>query len=140
MLATMQEMLRSHDLCVLATAAENRPHCSLMAYVCDDAARYVYMVTYRHSLKFRNLQDNPAVSLLVDTRGGGGAEIKALTAAGVYEPLQDPAAIEAARSRLLAAHPRLEVFLKSDGAEIIAVRLSSFLLLDGLTEAAFEQL
>jgi nitroimidazol reductase NimA-like FMN-containing flavoprotein (pyridoxamine 5'-phosphate oxidase superfamily) len=144
MIDTMKEVLRTHDMCVLATTADQGPHCSLMAYVCDDAARHVYMVTSRDSVKFRNLSRNPAVSLLVDTRETHGktrrAETKALTGSGVYEPLADPLEMAEILSRLLAAHPHLEVFLQSGAAEIIPVRLTSFLLMDGLTDATFLEL
>jgi nitroimidazol reductase NimA-like FMN-containing flavoprotein (pyridoxamine 5'-phosphate oxidase superfamily) len=144
MLETIRELLRTHDMCVLATTAGDQPHCSLMAYVCDHAARHVYMVTFRDSVKFRNLSQNPAVSLLVDTRETHGktrrGETRALTASGVYEPLSKPVERAEVTSRLLAAHPHLEVFLQSDAAEIIAVRLTSFLLMDGLTDATFHEL
>lgn len=144
MIDAMKDLLRTHDMCVLATTAEQRPHCSLMAYVCDDPIRHVYMVTFRDSMKFRNLSQNPAVSLLVDTRETHGkarrGETKALTVSGVYEPIQNPIQRAEARSRLLVAHPHLEVFLQSDAAEIIAVRLTSFLLMDGLTDATFFEL
>jgi nitroimidazol reductase NimA-like FMN-containing flavoprotein (pyridoxamine 5'-phosphate oxidase superfamily) len=141
MIDAMKDLLCTHDMCVLATTADQRPHCSLMAYVCDDPVRRVYMVTFRDSVKFRNLSQNPAVSLLVDTRETHGkarrGETKAVTVSGVYEPLADPVERAEAKSRLLAAHPHLDVFLQSDDAEIIAVRLTSFLLMDGLTDATF---
>lgn len=35
MLDLMRQMLTENDLCVLATANDNVPHCSLMAYVYD---------------------------------------------------------------------------------------------------------
>ncbi|MFO8091354.1 MAG: pyridoxamine 5'-phosphate oxidase family protein [Desulfatiglandaceae bacterium] len=144
MIDTMKELLRTNDMCVLATTAAQRPHCSLMAYVCDDAVHYLYMVTFRDSVKFRNLSQNPDVSLLVDTRETHGkgrrAETKALTAAGIYEPIASPVQRAEAKSRLMAGHPHLEVFLQSDAAEIIAVRLTSLLLMDGLTDATFHEI
>lgn len=143
MLATMKELLQTHDMCVLATESGGKPHCSLMAYVCDEECRRVYMVTYRDSIKFKNLHENPAVSLLVDTRethgGARRTETKALTVEGVYEPLEDESEKEAARTHLLEVHPQLKVFLEDSGSEIFAVRIVSFLLLDGLTNATFSR-
>ena len=144
MLEKMLELIRTHDICVLATTSEGLPHCSLMAYVCDDQCRHLYMATGRDSVKFRNLQKNPAVSLLVDTRethrGGERAGTKALTAAGVYEPMKNPVEIATIKSMLLAAHPQLKVILETDAYEIISVKPTSFLLLDGLTESTFLEL
>lgn len=141
MLETMKELLQTHETCVLATESGGKPHCSLMAYVTDEGCRHVYMVTYKDSIKFRNLEKNPSVSLLVDTRetqgGGRPSETRALTVEGVYEPFQEEREREEVRKRLLAIHPQLKVFLEDPGAEIIAVRVLSFLLLDGLTNAAY---
>jgi nitroimidazol reductase NimA-like FMN-containing flavoprotein (pyridoxamine 5'-phosphate oxidase superfamily) len=144
MLDTMQSLLKSHDFCVLATESRGRPHCSLMAYVVGEDGRRVYMVTERDSVKFRNLQINPVVSFLVDTRETHGGkrrpETKALTVAGRYEPLEKDAAREEIKQRLLEKHPQLEVFLKNPDAEIIPIHIQSFLLLDGLTDASYEEL
>jgi nitroimidazol reductase NimA-like FMN-containing flavoprotein (pyridoxamine 5'-phosphate oxidase superfamily) len=41
MIDTMKELLSTHDMCVLATSGDQGPHCSLMAYVCDDAVRHL---------------------------------------------------------------------------------------------------
>ena len=61
-LEKMKAMVRDHDTCVLATAAEGEPHCSLMAYLPDQSCRKVYMVTHRGTKKYRNLCRNPTIS------------------------------------------------------------------------------
>ena len=43
MIERMKELVRRKDICVLATVAENKPHCSLMAYVTDDECKEIYM-------------------------------------------------------------------------------------------------
>ena len=68
MLETMKEVMRSQDMCVLATVSGDKPHCSLMAYVTDEDCRTIYMITHRHTAKYRNLTANPCLSLLIDTR------------------------------------------------------------------------
>lgn len=144
MLDTMQSLLKNHDVCVLATESHGTPHCSLMAYVVSEDGRRVYMVTERNSVKFRNLKINPAVSFLVDTRETHGKnrrpETKALTVAGRYEPLEDDTTRAEIEQRLLEKHPQLAVFLKNPDAEIIPIHIQSFLLLDGLTDASYEEL
>lgn len=140
-IATMQKMLQDHDLCVMATEAGGKPHCSLMAYVCDEDCRHMYMATYKNSTKWRNLSENPSVSCLVDTRERHGrdrrTEVQALTVTGVCEPVGNGVEEERVRGRLLAAHPQLKVFLGDPDCGIIAVRILSFLLLDGLTHARY---
>jgi nitroimidazol reductase NimA-like FMN-containing flavoprotein (pyridoxamine 5'-phosphate oxidase superfamily) len=44
----MKALVKENDIWVLATAsADAGPYCSLMAYVCDEVCRKIYMATYR---------------------------------------------------------------------------------------------
>jgi nitroimidazol reductase NimA-like FMN-containing flavoprotein (pyridoxamine 5'-phosphate oxidase superfamily) len=144
MLETMKKLVKGKDICVLATAWAGTPHCSLMSYATDEACREIYMVTYRNSRKYRNLRENPSVSLLVDTReehtGPRRPEARALTIAGTYRRIEDPRKEAMVREKLLGIHPHLKTFLESSDGEIIRIRISSFLLLDGLTEAHFKEI
>ena len=94
MLDKMKELLKAKDICVLATVSDNRPHCSLMVYATDEQCREIYMVTHRQTKKFRNLTENPVVSLLIDTReedlGPRRSNAKALTVNGVFRVMNEP--------------------------------------------------
>ena len=68
MLETMKAMVQERGTCVLATASEGKPHCSLMTYVANDNCQEIYMVTQKNTKKYKNLMDNPHVSLLIDNR------------------------------------------------------------------------
>jgi nitroimidazol reductase NimA-like FMN-containing flavoprotein (pyridoxamine 5'-phosphate oxidase superfamily) len=144
MIEKMKNLVRRKDICVLATVAENKPHCSLMAYVTDNDCREIYMVTGRATTKFKNLSGNPLVSLLIDTReehaGNRRPEAQALTVSGIFESIGDENRKRDIGQKLLERHPHLSSFLENDGAEIICVKVLSFLLLDGLTEAHFEEI
>ena len=143
-LESMKAMVRDHDICVLATASEGEPHCSLMAYVPDESCREIYMATHRNTKKYRNLRENPAVSLLIDTRESRSdrdrTEAEALTVAGVFEEIEDTARLTHIRAELLVRHPHLDNFMSHPDAVIMCIRVSSFLLLEGLMDAHFETL
>jgi len=140
----MIRLLRSKDLCVLATVSGPTPHCSLMAYVLDETGRNLYMATRKDTTKFENLRENPRVSLLVDTRdeppGDDADPTRALTVAGRFEPLDRGDEEERARAALLERHPRLSPILADAEAVVLRIRIESFLLLDGPVEAHFEAL
>lgn len=142
MMERMTSLLRSHDTCVLATVFEGRPHCSLMAYAVDDAGREIYMATSRNTTKFRNLLKNPYVSLLIDTRGDHGghrhAETQALTIAGEFRPIRDSKERAAISARLTAVHPELKDLISHHDAEVFSVKATSFLLLEGISNASYE--
>ena len=68
MLAEMKALAIEKNICVLATVGGRKPHCSLMAYVTDENCTEIYMVTHKNTNKYKNLMENPSVSLLIDTR------------------------------------------------------------------------
>jgi nitroimidazol reductase NimA-like FMN-containing flavoprotein (pyridoxamine 5'-phosphate oxidase superfamily) len=144
MLEKMKALAREKDICVLATVSEGNPHCSLMAYVTGEDCREIYMATHRKTAKYQNLGENPSVSLLIDTReehsGAHRPEAKALTVSGVFQPIEDESKKGHVRDMLLERHPHLKAFLEYSDAEIFSIRVKSFLLLDGLTNAHFQEI
>lgn len=142
MLGRIKSLVREKDICVLATVSGHKPHCSLMAYVTDDDCREIYMVTHRESRKYENLMKNRSVSLLIDTReehaGSRRPEAKALTVSGTFKKIDDKKKKLQVRSKLLDRHPHVKELLDHPDAEILCIRVESFLLLNGLTDAHYE--
>jgi nitroimidazol reductase NimA-like FMN-containing flavoprotein (pyridoxamine 5'-phosphate oxidase superfamily) len=143
MIERMEQLAREKNICVLATASDNRPHCSLMTYVTDDPCRKIYMVTLRETTKYRNLTRNPSVSILIDTReehsGPLRPDAEALTVSGRFEEIEDRAELDAARRKLVKRHPQLRELVERPDAVIFAVKIASFLLLQGVTDAHFHE-
>ena len=140
-LEDMKALAREKKSCVLATIGDSKPYCSLMAYVSNMACTEIYMVTHRQTQKFQNLVANPAVSLMIDTRDSTpGPAAKAMTVEGIFKKITDPAKEQKVRRKLLSAHPHLSDFMGHAEAEVFQIKIISFLLLNGLTEASFEVL
>ena len=141
MLKEMKALAREKNSCVLATIVDAKPYCSLMAYVTNRACTEIYMVTHRQSQKYLNLIANPAVSLMIDTRDTSPrSAVRAMTVEGVFQKIKDPAKEKKVRRKLLSAHPHLNEFMDHPQAEVFQVTIKSFLLLNGLTQASFEDL
>jgi nitroimidazol reductase NimA-like FMN-containing flavoprotein (pyridoxamine 5'-phosphate oxidase superfamily) len=139
MLDEMKALAKQRDMCVLATVAGHKPYCSLMAYVTDDNCEEIYMVTHKNSTKYKNLMQNPAVSLLIDTREKSPrSKAKALTVEGVFCKIEKAEKRRQVAAKLLQTHPHLDSFMQHPEADIFCVKISSFLLLDGLQQAHFE--
>lgn len=143
MMETMKALVKEKDMCVLATVGGGTPHCSLMAYVSDGDCREIYLVTHKQTTKYRNLTENPAVSLLIDTReehqGSHRKEAKALTVAGVYERIEDRGKMRRVRDLFLERHPHLRELMDHPDAETLCIRIVSYLLLDGINDAYFDK-
>jgi nitroimidazol reductase NimA-like FMN-containing flavoprotein (pyridoxamine 5'-phosphate oxidase superfamily) len=140
MLDKMKKLLGESSICVLATCSENKPLCSLMTYVTDEQADTVYTVTLKTSRKYKNITQNPHVSLLVDSRAddrGDAGNIEALTAFGVSSIVRNKADKDAILTRIGRNNPHLRELLAHPDAEVIFIRVESFLLLEGPTQAHF---
>jgi general stress protein 26 len=142
MLDKMKGIIRSQDICVLATVSGNKPHCSLMAYLTDEECRTIYLITHKHTTKYQNLAANPSLSLLIDTRlihrGENRQKAKALTVNGVFERIEDSDKRLKILSGFSEKHDHLKEFVGHPDAEILAVRIHSLQLLDGVTDSYFE--
>jgi general stress protein 26 len=96
------------------------------------------MVTHKNTTKFNNLQNNPSVSLLIDSRETQTrSNAQALTIDGVFTPLTDENKKQNIRDRMLESFPHMKDFIHHPESEIIRIKINSFLLLEGLTESHF---
>lgn len=138
----IQELIQANKICVMATVSEGAPHCSLMSYAADDACREIYMATHKDTKKYRNLENNPSVSILVDSRedraAGPSAQTKALTISGKLERKIDENKMAAARAQLFEKHAELREIFNDPNTAILVVKIQAVQLLDGITDAYFE--
>ncbi len=141
MISEMKQLVREKNICVLATIAGSKPYCSLMAYAANEDGTEIYMATHRSTKKFRNLISNPAVSLMIDTREASPRSLTwSLTIEGFCTRIEDDSQRQLVRHRLLFVHPHLKEFLDHSDNEMLCVKIRSFLLLKGLTEAHHAEL
>ena len=139
MLKEMKALAKEKNICVLATVDDGKPYCSLMAYVTDEHCEEIYMVTHKNTNKYENLVKNPSVSLLIDTRETSPrSKAKALTIEGVYSAIESEVKRKKVQVKLLTVHPHLTEFINHSEAEILCVKIRSFLLLNGFQEAHFQ--
>ena len=140
----IQALICRNSHCVLATAAGNKPHCSLMSYTADPRGRELYMITLKNTQKFENLIINPQVSVLIDTGeediGSRRGRAKAVTVSGVFKAIGDQRNKDAVRAQLAAAHPHLQELAARAEAEPFCIKVVSVLLLEGVTDSYFEEL
>lgn len=141
MIEKIKAMAREKDICVLATVSKRGPYCSLMAYTVDENAIEFYMTTSRLTKKYANIEHNPLVSLLIDSRETmPRTKVQALTVSGICEIISyHDSKRQTIKEKLLARHPHLKTILNTPDSEILCVKAESYLFLDGLTDAFFEK-
>ena len=132
MIETIRAFLRGNSFCVLATCAENRPHCSLMAYVVD-SRDVLYLATLTATRKYKNILQNPYVSVLVDNRtlSPDTHPHQALTVSGICNPVDDSRHRSEWLDRIAEKHPRLQELTDLPDVAVVAVHPTDFLFMDG---------
>ena len=142
MIEQIKQLVKDEKFCVLATVSNNKPYCSLMAYVSEEECRKIYMATLRNTVKYRNLIQNPMVSLLIDTRtkafDNHVNEMKALTITGQFAEVSKRSRRMEVHDMLLQRHPYLGVFIDHPESSLFSVEIHSFLLLNGFTDSYYE--
>lgn len=137
----IRSLIRAQGTCVLATASGNRPHCSLMAYATNSSCDEIYLMTLNESRKYQNMCENPAVSLLIDTRQDrlktDYTETMALTVSGRFDRIIKGTERERIREELSRKHPGLKDFFENPEGEPVKIILESYLLLEGPTKAHY---
>lgn len=140
MIDKMKSILKQNGMCVLATCRDNKPHCSLMTYITDPECRTIYMVTERNTQKWKNLKYNPHVSLMVDTRLNpeAGPSIQALMVDGIHRAIEKAEKKREIIGEIIEVHPEVKRLAESADVEVVAVKIESFLLLNGVSDSHFE--
>jgi hypothetical protein len=116
---------RTRRNAALATDAAGAPYLSLVAFALAPDGAAVLFAAPRRSRKYRNLRDNPRVSLLLDTRGErdrdyGSAE--AITVVGRARVLRAGSSLwRETEQALRAKHPALAAFLKAATTALVRV-------------------
>ena len=115
---------------VLATAHDNMPYTSLVAYAFDRQEKAFVFLTPRKTTKYINILGNPNVSLLIDTRENTDRDYlsgEAFTVLGKAVALKKSKRRERLLKTFLNKHPKLSDFSKEPSTAVIAVDIQKCL-------------
>ncbi len=121
-------LLNSQRLAVLATQRQGQPHVSLVAFAATPDGRQLLFATTRTSRKYANLQADPRVALLIDSRTRTEADFHlaaALAAKGLAQEVSG-ADREAQAALFLAKHPHLREFVAAPTCALMAVTVEVY--------------
>jgi nitroimidazol reductase NimA-like FMN-containing flavoprotein (pyridoxamine 5'-phosphate oxidase superfamily) len=130
------------DLCgtqrsaVLATQEGGQPYLSLMAFAATPDLKTIIVATDRRTRKYANLMAEPRVALLIDNRSNTPADTQEAVAITVVGQAREAPPEE--RERLLrlflSKHPHLEDFVTSLTCALIAVQVSTYIVVQRFEE------
>jgi nitroimidazol reductase NimA-like FMN-containing flavoprotein (pyridoxamine 5'-phosphate oxidase superfamily) len=126
----IRRILSTRHLGVLATTASAGPYATLVCIAVSRNLKQVVFATPRDTVKFKNLKNNPAVSLLVDTRDNTRNDARLAAAITVLGEAAEPDKSRAARFRrlLLQRHPYLRDFCNDPRTALMVVTIRQTIL------------
>lgn len=133
---TILRVLERNHHAVLATQRDGQPHASLMAFTPLEGLRFLAFATYRESIKYQSIGQDPRVAILVedmeiDARRSGQRLV--LTARG--EAVETPEAERHANiAKHLTRHPDLQNFLSTPECVFIRVAVHAYQVVGGIDD------
>ncbi|MDZ7635047.1 MAG: pyridoxamine 5'-phosphate oxidase family protein [Bacteroidales bacterium] len=131
----IEGILKASRFAVLATEGDGQPHASLIAITPFGNYRQLVFATYRNTAKYRNLDHNSKVAVLIesgdDIKGSGKTIV--LTITGRTEEI-NRAENEEAFIAHLKEHPELKSFMLSPDCAIFLVIAQSYQVVYGVDD------
>jgi heme iron utilization protein len=125
---------------VLATADEGRPYASLVAFAFTPDCRTLIFSTARSTSKYRNITNQPAVSLLIDNRSQQPDDLlgaQAVTLIGTVEVITSAARGQKYRQVFESRHPHMAAFLDDPETALVAVTIRQAVHVTGLQDVSY---
>jgi hypothetical protein len=133
-LADVRRLLRTQHFAVLATSGATAPLASIIAFApVDDGAGLVFL-TPRDSAKYRNIEKNPNVSLVIDERPGSGGGIEGACGITVTGTIRAGARGETGRASeaFFGRHRRFRRYMKEKDVVLLRIDVNTYLHTRGL--------
>lgn len=125
----LKEVVSTQYFAVLNTIGQGLPYSNLVSFAATDDLRSLVFVTGRNTRKYRNIQDNHNISLLIDNRTNKPSDTSqaiAITVIGTArEEINNKDLFQAI---LLARHPQLKHFVEDPDSAIMLVTVREYIV------------
>lgn len=132
----LQELFAAQRSAVLATTENGQSYLSLMAFATTSDLQYLLVATYRATRKYRNIEADPRVAMLVDNRSNQPSDIEQSMAVTALGRAKEVGVTEKNRFLriYLAKHPHLEKFVSSPECALIKVKVERYFMVSNFQE------
>ena len=125
----LREIVSTQYFAVLNTIGQGLPHSNLVSFAATEDLKSLVFVTGRNTRKYRNMQDNHNVSLLIDNRTNRPSDTSqaiAIAAIGIAREEMDNRSL--LRDIFLARHPQLRHFVEARDSAIMLVTICEYIV------------
>ena len=129
-------LIDSQLFCVLSTQQDGQPYASLVGFVARAELREIVFATGRSTTKFKSIEKDNRVALLIDNRSNQSSDLQqaaAATVIGRAVELHGPERKEAAEL-YGARHPSLRKFIGDVDTALLKTVVSSYILVSRFQE------
>lgn len=132
----IRSVLERQKLAVLATAGHEYPYCTLVGFAYTKDLRSIVFATVRDTHKFKNIQADTNVSLLIDTRTNSVDDFKDATAVTALGTAGEVSGTRRGTYRrlYLARHPHLRDFVDSPNTALVRVAVCRYIVVQRFQE------
>ena len=127
--ALLREVVGTQYFAVLNTLGQGLPYSNLVSFAATDDLKSLVFVTGRNTRKYRNIQDNHNIALLIDNRTNKPSDTSqaiAITVVGTArEEIDNKSLFQAI---LLARHPELRHFVEAPDNAIMLVTVREYIV------------
>ena len=125
----LREIVSTQYFAVLNTIGQGLPHSNLVSFAATEDLKSLVFVTGRNTRKYRNIQDNHNISLLIDNRTNRPSDTSqaiAIAAIGIAREEMDNRSL--LRDIFLARHPQLRHFVEAPDSAIMLVTIRKYIV------------
>ena len=129
-LETLNRLLASQQVAVLATHNDGQPYGSLVGFAVSPNLKSLFFATPRTTRKFANIEADARVAMTFDDRTRAESdfyEAVGVTACGRAEEV-DKSPRSTNLKRFLARHPHLKEFVMSPNCAFVRVKVDKYVL------------
>ncbi|MFO7676987.1 MAG: pyridoxamine 5'-phosphate oxidase family protein [Thermoplasmatota archaeon] len=123
----VKNLLDDQHLAVLATFSGSHPYTNLIAFSSYNQYKELIFATLRNTSKYKNLQKNKNVSVLIDNRDKNPLDFMkfiTITALGKVEEVEK----NLYKDILLTKHPYLTDFINNDDCALLKITIDQYII------------
>lgn len=132
----VRSLFAAQPLGILATQGNEYPYCNIVAFTPSDDLRYLLIATPRGTSKYKNMQHNPAVSLMVDNRSASNPDFRQGIAVNCIGRALTVSAheFEACKKLHFQRHVHLQTHLDSPDCALVRINVELYIIARGVRQ------
>jgi len=125
----LKKVVNTQYFAVLNSIGEGKPYSNLVSFVIADDLKSLVFITDRNTRKYRNIQENNTISLLIDNRTNRPSDIQEAVAITVIGTAREETTNTSSfRTIFLERHPQLQQFADNPHNALILVNIHEYII------------